>query len=215
IEAFHWDPDAPGFEEGFEVMQVRQHVAKVAELRRRIREADESVSDWELRDLWDEAQFELGKVRLFGDLVLAAFFEEEKPKEREGKRSKYADAVVSGEAQRYRGSLEERRHEEQPLAPFHWEIEFPEVYERENPGFDAIVGNPPFAGKNSVAASNISGYPAWLKHLHKESHGNADLVAHFFRRAFHVIRQHGAFGLIATNTIAQGDTRSTGLRWVC
>ena len=25
----------------------------------------------------------------------------------------------------------------------------------------------------------------------------------------------GAFGLIATNTIAQGDTRSTGLRWIC
>ena len=24
-----------------------------------------------------------------------------------------------------------------------------------------------------------------------------------------------AFGLIATNTIAQGDTRSTGLRWIC
>ena len=80
LEAFHWDPDAPGFEDGFEVMQVREHVVKVAELRRRIREADESVSDWELRDLWDEARFELGRVRLFGDLVLAAFFEEGKPK---------------------------------------------------------------------------------------------------------------------------------------
>ena len=64
IEAFHWDPDAPRFQAGFETMQVREHVAKVAELRRAIREADESVSDWELRDLWDEAQFELGKVRL-------------------------------------------------------------------------------------------------------------------------------------------------------
>ena len=29
------------------------------------------------------------------------------------------------------------------------------------------------------------------------------------------MREGGAFGLIATNTIAQGDTRSTGLRWVC
>ena len=94
IEAFHWDPDAPRFQAGFETMRVREHVAKVAELRQRIREADESVSDWELRDLWDEAQFELGKVRLFGDLVLAAFFEGEKPKERERKRSEYASAVV-------------------------------------------------------------------------------------------------------------------------
>ena len=37
----------------------------------------------------------------------------------------------------------------QPVTPFHWEIEFPEVFDRENPGFDAIVGNPPFAGKNT------------------------------------------------------------------
>ena len=48
-------------------MRVREHVGKVAELRRRIREADESVSDWEFRDLWDEAQFELGKVRLLSN----------------------------------------------------------------------------------------------------------------------------------------------------
>ena len=83
------------------------------------------------------------------------------------------------------------------------------------PGFDAIVGNPPFAGKNSLAAGNVHVYPDWLKQVHAESHGNADLVAHFFRRAFDLVRQQGAFGLIATNTIAQGDTRASGLRWIC
>ena len=41
-----------------------------------------------------------------------------------------------------------------PLTPFHWEIEFPEVFARENGGFDAIVGNPPFAGKNTIIAGN-------------------------------------------------------------
>ena len=40
-------------------------------------------------------------------------------------------------------------------------------------------------------------------------------MAHFYRRAFNLIRDGGTFGLIATNTIAQGDTRSTGLRWIC
>jgi hypothetical protein len=215
IEAFHWEADATRFQAGFEVMRVREHVAKVAELRRRIREADESVSDWELRDLWDEAQFELGKVRLFGDLVLAAFFEGEKPKEREGKRGEYARAVVSGDAERYRRWLEDWRHAERPLAPFHWEIEFPEVFEREKPGFDAIIGNPPFAGKNTTASANVPGYPDWLKHLHECTHGNADLVAHFFRQGFSLLCQGGTFGLIATNTISQGDTRNTGLRWIC
>ena len=40
-------------------------------------------------------------------------------------------------------------------------------------------------------------------------------MAHFFRRAFDLTRKRGAFGLIATNTIAQGDTRASGLRWIC
>jgi hypothetical protein len=215
IEAFHWDPEAPRFEAGFETMRVREHVANVAALRTRIREAGENVSDWELRNLWDEAKSELGKVRLFGDLVLAAFFDGEKPKEREGRRSQYASAVVSGEAERYRGWLDDWRHAEPPLAPFHWETEFPEVFVRENPGFDAIVGNPPFAGKNTTASANVTSYPDWLQAMHAESHGNADLVAHFFRRAFDLIRRGCAFGLIATNTIGQGDTRATGLRWIC
>lgn len=89
------------------------------------------------------------------------------------------------------------------------------MFDRENPGFDAIVGNPPFAGKNTIINGNSEGYVDWLKIVHPESHGNADLVAHFFRRAFTITRQGGAFGLIATNTIAQGDTRSTGLRYIC
>ena len=99
IEAFHWVPDTPLFQVGFETMQVREHVATVAERRQRIREADERVSDRERRDLWDQAQFELGNVRFFGDLVIAAFFEGEKAKERETKRSAYANAVVSREAE--------------------------------------------------------------------------------------------------------------------
>jgi hypothetical protein len=163
-------------------MRVREHVSKVAELRRKIREADDSVSGWELRDLWDQAQFELGKVRLFGDLVLAAYFESEKPKEREAKRGKYATAVVRGEAERYRGGLEERRHAEQPLAPFHWEIEFPEVFERKNAGFDAIVGNPPFAGVTTLSENNLGQYTGWLRHTWVGTGGKCDLVAFFFRR---------------------------------
>ena len=233
IEAFHWEDGAEPLQQGIETIELRKCVARVAELRRRIREADESVSDWELRDWWDEARFELGKVRLFGDLVIAAFFKGGKPKERKARRNEYAGAVFAGEFDGYRVSIEQRRRGDAPIAPFHWDIEFPEAFDRapttagaggappaapdagDGPGFDAIVGNPPFAGKNSVAAGNAAGYPDWLKQIHPKSHGNADLVAHFFRRAFTLVRRRGTSGLIATNTIAQGDTRSTGLRWIC
>ena len=85
-----------------------------------------------------------------------------------------------------------------------------------NGGFDAIVGNPPFCGKNMIIAAHgerlhLSG----CRHCTKGAHGNADLVAHFFRRAFDLIRQRRVFGLIATNTIGQGDTRQSGLRPFC
>ena len=233
IEAFHWEDGAEPLQQGIETIELRKCLARVADLRRRIREADETVSDWELRDWWDEARFELGNVRLFGDLVIAAFFEGGKPTERKARRDEYAGAVFAGEFDGYRASIEQRRWGDAPLAPFHWDIEFPEAFDRapttagavggppgapdvaDGPGFDAIVGNPPFAGKNSVAAGNVAGYPDWLKQIHSKSHGNADLVAHFFRRAFTLVRRGGTSGLIATNTIAQGDTRSTGLRWIC
>ena len=232
IEAFHWKRDVAGgssnspdkrrqqngtlrFQEGIESNWVRQRLKEIDRLRRCIREADENVSDWELRDLWDKANYEGGQVAFLGDLVVAAFVHRPNATSREKLRSQFAGAVVAGLAGEYRSWLEEMRDADPPLAPFHWEIEFPEVFGRDNPGFDAIVGNPPFAGKNTVAAANFDGYPDWLKQLHPQSHGNADLVAHFFRRAFNLVKDGGTFGLIATNTIAQGDTRYTGLRWIC
>ena len=210
LEAFHWKDDAKPFQAGFEAMRAREQLARASGLRRRIREADDSVSEMELRQLCDDARRETDTVRLLGDLALAAFFEGAKPKQCEDLRRQFADAVQRGEMRGYVGWLEELRRKEPPLAPFHWEIEFPEAFDRRNSGFDTVVGNPPFAGKNTVAGANVAGYPDWLKQVHEESHGNADLVAHFFRRAFGLLRIGGTSGLIATNTIAQGDTRSTG-----
>lgn len=214
IEAFHWDPDAPRFQAGFETMRVREHIEKVAELRRQIREADEDVPDTELHDVWAAAESELEQTRIFGDLVVAAFFEGKKPKEREAARIAYAGAIVADDDERYRDFLHDWRHGELSLAPFHWEIEFAEVFERENPGFDAIVGNPPFLGGRRVRSNLGDAYCDWLPQAFELFSNNADLVAAFFRRSFDLIRIGGCFGLIATNTIAQGDTRRSGLAWI-
>jgi hypothetical protein len=158
--------------------------------------------------------------RLVGDLMVAAFFAETKPAMR-AKALQQHLATVSGEfvdvalpaaAQELRKRL---LAGEKGITPFHWDLEFPEVFGEERDGFDVFVGNPPFAGKNTIAEGSPDGILDWFKQLHPESHGNADLVAHFFRRCFDLLRPGGSLGLIATNTIAQGDTRSTGLRWIC
>jgi hypothetical protein len=195
---------------------TQKHLANYTQLRQKIRNLGEGVSDWEIRDMWDEAEHELNKVRFMGDLVCAAFFEGKKEKEREAKLAVYSQAVRDGNANELHSSqLAEWRDRSRPLIPFHWEAEFPEVFDRGNGGFDSFVGNPPFAGKNTIAAGNPNQYLPWLKHIHAGSHGNSDLVAHFFRRCFDKIRRGGTFGLIATNTIAQGDTRQSGLSWIC
>jgi len=98
---------------------------------------------------------------------------------------------------------------------FHWSLEFPEVFIRENSGFDAIVGNPPFMGKNTIARSMPENYIKWLLAIHEESEGGSDIAAHFFRRTFDLLSRGGCFGLIATNSISQGATRRTGLRHIC
>ena len=211
IEALNWKGGQPILA-GF---GVREAVQAASVLRRQIREADDTVDERRLQNLWREAQDAVAEVRLFGDLVLAAFFEGAKPKERESRRSAYQEAILTGEAWRHAVEMEERRNAEMPFTPFHWEVEFPELFERQNPGFDAFVGNPPFAGHVTVVDGNVRHYTDWLRTAHEASSGKCDIVAHFFRRAFTLIRDGGALGLVATNTIAQGDTRASGLCWIC
>lgn len=215
IEAFHWKADQSRLQEGFESIEVRQTIERAKTLREIIQDPPEGTSELQLREYETRASMMTDRIRLFGDLVIVAFLEVSRSTDREILRLKYAESVFSGTANRFKSKLAQLRHTEPPIAQFHWEAEFPEVFWRSNPGFDVIVGNPPFAGKNTLAAGNASGYLEWLKTLHPESHGNSDVVAHFFRRAFNLIRTGGTFGLIATNTVAQGDTRTTGLRWIC
>lgn len=94
--------------------------------------------------------------------------------------------------------------------PFHWELEYPEVFQRG--GFDAFVGNPPFIGGQKI--TGLMGVPyrnILIQALADGQKGSADICAYFFLRAFDSLRVSGTFGLIATNTIAQGDTREVGL----
>lgn len=96
--------------------------------------------------------------------------------------------------------------------PFHWPLEFPEVFARERGGFDGIVGNPPFLGGQRITGVMGTAFRDWLvAHIAEGRRGSADLVAYFFLRAWSLLRDSGNFGLLAVNTIAEGDTRQVGL----
>lgn len=215
IGAFHWQVDELDHGPLFQHVRAAAHTA--SDLRAELRALGDD-RDREKRAIHREAEDALHAARMTGDAIVAAFFAADKARHRETQRQVFQAEVNAWRA----GDTDDVAVRERVAAlrvrgvrPFHWELEFPEVFARDNPGFDAMVGNPPFAGKNTTIRGNAPGFLDWLKMLHEQSHGNADLCAHFFRRAFMQVREHGAFGLIATNTIAQGDTRSTGLRWIC
>jgi methylase of polypeptide subunit release factors len=217
IADFHWRPAKLRV---LGQQWLEQRIQAATAYRREILEADELVSPDLKRQKLDLADESLGLVREAGDLVIAAFFGTDRDRGREVLRDEYLGKFTESLTRvEVTSELEEAlsrlRGGERSLAPFHWEIEFPEVFQREISGFDAIVGNPPFLGGTRVSTVLGDGYRDWLLEVHPQSHGNSDLVAHFYRRAFNLLRKHGCFGLIATNTIGQGDTRATGLRWIC
>ncbi|MEU6206193.1 type IIL restriction-modification enzyme MmeI, partial [Micromonospora musae] len=94
--------------------------------------------------------------------------------------------------------------------PLHWPLEFPEVFAQG--GFDAIIGNPPFLGGQKLTGALGHAYRERLvSAIGRNARGSADLVAYFLLRAHDLLNPGGQTGLIATNTLAQGDTREVGL----
>ncbi len=221
IEAFHWKP--PEQSDLFRGA-IRKRLANAKAQRQAIQESgDDKGKEMLLRQKLDKAEEEIEPIRFWGDLVISAFFSGDNGRSRS---ARLMETVVTlnehltkpDYTERYPKLIAERSRLTGgllPIKPFHWEIEFPEVFDRENPGFDAFVGNPPFAGKNTIGASNKPGYIDYLTDLNDQSNGKSDVVGFFFRRAFDLTRNRGCFGLIATNTISQGDTRSASLSWIC
>jgi len=101
-----------------------------------------------------------------------------------------------------------------PRRPFHWPLEFPEVFADGKGGFDAMVGNPPFMAGKRLTTRLGESYTFGVKRIVSDAKGAADLCAYFFIGCSRLTNVHGAFGLIATNSISQGDTREVGLGWI-
>lgn len=229
LHAFHWKPEKQlDVTESFtrkalaEALKHRQQILQMAmDLEGPHRAApkqkflDPVVEKQRLLQLADEA---LETARRVADACLGAFFSCDSDKARDAERKRRLD-VVGGCMAEGTPVPDELR----TVRGFHWMLEFPEVFHGKRPDpldadqankaawMDAFVGNPPFMGKNGIAELGDA-YLPWLQAIHEGAHGNADYSAHFFRRAWHLLGEHGTIGFIATNTIAQGDTRATGLQ---
>ena len=97
----------------------------------------------------------------------------------------------------------------QARRPFHWAIEFPEVFAQG--GFNAIVGNPPFRGGLFITTDFGFAYTQYLKNHNDNCSATTDLCAYFDQRVSRLLRNQGCFGLVNTNSVTDGDTRRGGL----
>jgi hypothetical protein len=161
--------------------------------------------------LLDEANQKMAKLRCAADLLVSAEFWGENARDKLAKTQyasrKSVELFESDAVQEFEKlAAKERRGQRM----FHWPLEFPEVMVKRG-GFDAFVGNPPFMGCKYFKPSFGPSYFPFLASEYAGTPGRTDLCGFFFNRADRLLGRSGCAGLIATNTIAQGDTQQFSL----
>jgi len=219
---------------------LRGAIQRASALRRQLESiTTETVRDVERKaTLLREAEAELLSLHAIADALVAAYLDAyQQPAGRRARRLKAnVEQDLSSEAldvlepthgndERRRAALKCSAHA-QAMAqrgappgaparhPLHWLTEFPEVFEGSSDvrGFDAVVGNPPFRGGTLISGTLGGDYREYLvEAVALGAKGRADFVGYMYLRSATVVRRGGNLGLLATNTIAQGDTREVGL----
>ncbi len=217
IASFNWNVEG-GLTQQIPLIRglVDDAIAEAMVLRERIQSLANSDDVQEKLRLLRDADDALAKVRIVGDCVVACFFSEQKVNARKSARRDWEAKVQawlsgSGSVDEITGFVEELRLGERAVPCFHWEVEFPEVFEPGKGGFHCIVGNPPFLGGTRISTELGMRFFAWLTVNYPPAGHLCDLVAYFFRRSFDLGCPGASLGLLATKTIGQGDTREGGL----
>ena len=249
IERFDWTPDTPpekktptkkskkskpqGHQLELFEGAIHRALLQAYNARKKLLDLAEAPGDpatlgAEKAHLHQEAEHALDRARLIADTLIGAFFAHAKDKDRQKEATHRRDVITSWllqgssappppEVRTWVAQIRATQH------PFHWPLEFPEVFWDERPDpleddkinraawIDAVVGNPPFMGQSQIPTQLGAQYRSWLMVLHPECGGKTDLVVQFVRRADWLIALHGTLGLITSNTIAQGDSREGGL----
>ena len=100
--------------------------------------------------------------------------------------------------------------------PFHWPLEFPEIFsDTSTPGFDAIIGNPPFLGGLRISGIYGDDYLAWLQRWDGNNvKGAADLATRFLLRVNRLLSIRGQLGYVTTKTLVEGAPLQVGMEQV-
>jgi hypothetical protein len=202
--------------------KVDQAIAQAIELRSEIRcRPIRDIRDVEaMARLDEEARRKLETTELVADLLIGGVLEASGREVDMAVLAIDVGAALTGEETKF-GELSRRRlkalSKDLPAGnrarrPFHWPLEFPEVFCRENSGFNAFVGNPPFSGGQMLSGVFGAAYQLYLANfLTYDDKSSADLVVYFFLRLFGLLRQGAFMGLLGRRSISEGKNREVGL----
>jgi type I restriction-modification system DNA methylase subunit len=94
-----------------------------------------------------------------------------------------------------RGLFEMDDEERFRINVFDWELAFPQVFGRKNPGFDAVIGNPPY-----VRQESLSSFKGYFEEHYESFNGVADLYVYFMEKGVKLLRDKGLFSIIVSSS---------------
>lgn len=200
-----------GQQKAFATLNLWRHIDE-AKKKREMLEAMPSDTPEQIAAkaaLYAEAEESVAKLNAAANVLVGVELKGLKGKAYEAEREAAADQMMMhwatglNELQDYANNLLAHRH------CFHWALMFPEITEAG--GFSTFLGNPPFIGGKRISGALGADYRELIANVVGAGvTGSADYSAYFVLRAYSLISD-GNLGLIATNTIAQGDTKEVGL----
>lgn len=112
-------------------------------------------------------------------------------------------------------NLQENFKKPEEEKPFNYELEFPEVFYtpkgklKKNPGFDIVIGNPPY-----VRQEKIKHLKPYLKSQYKCYTGRADLYIYFIERGLQLVNKKGLFSYITSNKYTRAKYGQPLRKWI-
>lgn len=194
---------------------VRRTLTDVAEQRRILVDIPDDLDGIiKKREILSEVRAKTTDLSLYADLITGTALS----------KASWAVAAQTANAAATKGALSEAQDEARKLLawdqpdgafdrdPLHWPLMFPEVFGENNPGFDSIIGNPPFLGGNSLSGDFGEAYREYaVRVIAGGARGSADLLAYFVCRIHQLMNTSGSAGLVAKSTLAEGVNKSISL----
>jgi len=204
--------------------QIKELVADTLELRKQIASHDINlVSDIdEMTLLEKQATEKILLPKLIADALIGFSLESKERLSDTASLSLIIQEAIAGKAESIaalRKLATEGLNSDLPLnhrkrSPFHWRLEFPEVYNNRKNGFDAVVGNPPYLGNSSIKKAFGDSYRIFcVNNLIDGRKGKSDLVVYFFAKTLFLLSNNGVCGLLTTDSISHGDSKAVGLEY--